>query len=168
MSRHHHRRLARTVTVGAVAALSLVGTGVGGAGADPITDSLEALPAALIGGPSTLEWVPSGRAIPVTYTNNTTSPQTCWFRSADATAVRAVEGLANPVAAIPQLARVVVDVGDATIGASTEPGSPVRVAPGASTSWIKPLLPGRAYGVYARCTLVDEPQTIEVTFTYYP
>ncbi len=162
------RRTIAALGVVAASTLVLTGTASGVAGADPFTDSLGGLPSAVIGGPSTLEWIPSGRAIPITYTNRTTSDQTCWFKSADATAVRAVEGLANSVAVIPQLARLVVDAGDAAIGATTEAGgSPVSVASGATANWLKVLLPYNNYGFYSLCTLDDEPQTIEVVFTYY-
>ncbi|MEH6622233.1 MAG: hypothetical protein V7738_05535 [Dietzia maris] len=160
------RTATAALAVAAASALTLTGAGI--AGADPITDSLEALPSAVIGGPSTLEWTPSGRAIPVTYTNRTASPQSCQFKYADAGQVQMLQGAATATAGLPSLARLVVDVGESQIGAGNELGAPVTVAPGASTSWLKMLIPGRAYGIYSRCTYVDQPQTIGVVFTYYP
>jgi hypothetical protein len=162
------RRLTAALAVAAVSALTLSTVGAGGAGADPITDSLEALPSAVVGGPSTLEWVPSGAAIPITYTNRTGSPQSCQFKSADAGAVQLMQAAATATAGIPPLARLLVDVGESQIGAGNELDAPVAVAPGASTTWVKSLLVGRAYGIYSRCTYVDQPQTIGVVFTYYP
>ncbi|MFN3339176.1 MAG: hypothetical protein ACK40Z_05710 [Dietzia sp.] len=162
------RRTIAALALTAATAVTLAGAGSGIAGADPITDSLEALPSAVIGGPSTLDWTPSGRAIPVTYTNRTGSTQSCQFKSADAGAVQLLQGAATATAGIPPLARLVVDVGESQIGTENELAAPVTVAPGESTSWLKMLLPGRAYGIYSRCTYVDQPQTIGVVFTFYP
>ena len=163
-----HPRTAIRTTAAAVCALAMSATGVGVANADPFTGTLEGLPSAIINGPSTLEWTPSGRAIPVTYTNLTDTTQRRQFLSADATSVRMLDGAATSVAGIPQLARLVMDVGQPFIGPSNEVPGTVDVAPGAHTDWLKMLLPETSYGIFSRCTHLDSPQTISVEFTYYP
>lgn len=162
------RRTTSLLAVAAASAVALACAGAGVAGADPITDSLEALPAAVIGGPSTLTWQPGGGAMPVTYANRTRSGQRCEFKHADPGAVRMMQQAATAAAGIPPLARFVVDVADSQIGPVIELDAPVHVAAGTNFTWMKSLAPGRSYGIYSRCTFDDDPSTIEVSFTYYP
>ena len=162
------RRTTSALAVAAAAAVTLACAGAGVAGRPPATPRLGALPPAAIGGAPRPPPVPSGKAMPVTYTNRTRSGQHCEFKHADPGAVQLMQQAATAAAGIPPLARFVVDVADSQIGAVKEVDAPVHVAAGTGFTWMKSLIPGRAYGIYSRCTFDDDPSTIEVAFTYYP